>query len=243
MRTEPDRARSFASLWTTAPEPWPKRLDRNPRSRGIAPLTACPHDAIIVPSERLHTASSFGSWLRRQGQMPTELRTEPVFDALKQPLALIDNDERRRGIETYIEAARTPLERAVYDLMSQMAQADRREGEPALPGAAGVQARRAGGRGRREAGRQRRRGPVVDGRGRRREDHHPHSGGTEGSGAAGGVEGRHIGEHLVHQGARPRRAQYRRAGRPATATRRRSSDERRHGRGSRLSGWVGGDDE
>ena len=55
--------------------------------------------------------------------MPTELRTEPVFDALKQPLTLIESDERRRGIETYIEAARTPLERAVYDLMSQMAQA------------------------------------------------------------------------------------------------------------------------
>ena len=55
--------------------------------------------------------------------MPTELRTEPVFDALKQPLALIESDERRKGIETYIEAARTPLERAVHDLMSQMAQA------------------------------------------------------------------------------------------------------------------------
>ncbi len=53
----------------------------------------------------------------------TDLRTEPVFDALKQPLALIESDERRRGIETYIEAARTPLERAVFDLMSQMAAA------------------------------------------------------------------------------------------------------------------------
>lgn len=55
--------------------------------------------------------------------MPTELRTEPIFDALKQPLALIESDERRRAIETYIEAARIPLERAVHDLMSQMAQA------------------------------------------------------------------------------------------------------------------------
>jgi hypothetical protein len=53
--------------------------------------------------------------------MATELRNELVFDALKQPLALIDNDERRRAIETYVEAARTPLERAMYDLMSQMA--------------------------------------------------------------------------------------------------------------------------
>jgi hypothetical protein len=54
--------------------------------------------------------------------MATELRTEALFDALKQPLALIDNDERRRQIETYVEAARIPLERAVNDLMSQMAQ-------------------------------------------------------------------------------------------------------------------------
>jgi hypothetical protein len=55
--------------------------------------------------------------------MPAELNTEPVFDALKQPLALIESDERRRSIETYVEAARTPLERAVFDLMSQLAQA------------------------------------------------------------------------------------------------------------------------
>ena len=54
--------------------------------------------------------------------MATELRTEPVFDALKQPLGLIESDERRRAIETYIDAARTPLERAVHDLMSQLAQ-------------------------------------------------------------------------------------------------------------------------
>ena len=53
--------------------------------------------------------------------MTAELRTEPVFDALKQPLALIESDERRRAIETYIEAARVPLERAIHDLMSQMA--------------------------------------------------------------------------------------------------------------------------
>jgi len=55
--------------------------------------------------------------------MATELRIEPVFDALKQPLALIESDERRRQIETYIEAARIPLERAVNDLLSQLAQA------------------------------------------------------------------------------------------------------------------------
>jgi hypothetical protein len=55
-------------------------------------------------------------------QMPTELRTEPLFDALKQPLALVENEERRRQIEAYIETARVPLERAANDLISQMAQ-------------------------------------------------------------------------------------------------------------------------
>jgi len=60
----------------------------------------------------------------------TELRTDPVFDAIKQPLALVESDERRRAIETYIEAARLPLERAMFDLMSQMAQAiDEQTGE------------------------------------------------------------------------------------------------------------------
>jgi hypothetical protein len=52
-----------------------------------------------------------------------ELRTEPIFDALKQPLALVESDERRRALETYIEAARVPLERAVHDLMSELAHA------------------------------------------------------------------------------------------------------------------------
>jgi hypothetical protein len=55
--------------------------------------------------------------------MTAQVRTEPIFDALKQPLALIESDERRRVIETYIDAVRTPLDRAVFDLMSQMASA------------------------------------------------------------------------------------------------------------------------
>jgi hypothetical protein len=55
--------------------------------------------------------------------MPTELRTEPLFDALKQPLGLVENEERRRQIEAYVETARVPLERAANDLISQMAQA------------------------------------------------------------------------------------------------------------------------
>jgi hypothetical protein len=49
-----------------------------------------------------------------------ELRIEPLFDALKQPLALIESDDRRRQIEAYLEAARPQVERAVYDITSQL---------------------------------------------------------------------------------------------------------------------------
>ena len=62
--------------------------------------------------------------------MADELRLEPIFDALKQPLALVESDERRRAIESYIETARLPLERAVYDLVSQLVDSvDQRVGE------------------------------------------------------------------------------------------------------------------
>jgi hypothetical protein len=62
--------------------------------------------------------------------MAEELRLEPIFDALKQPLALVENDERRRAIESYIETARLPVERAVYDLVSQVVHSvDERVGE------------------------------------------------------------------------------------------------------------------
>jgi hypothetical protein len=52
----------------------------------------------------------------------TELNIDPVFDALKRPLALIDNEERRAQAEAYVDAARPQLERAVFDLMSQLVQ-------------------------------------------------------------------------------------------------------------------------
>ncbi len=62
--------------------------------------------------------------------MAVELRTESVIDAIKQPLALIDDDQRRRQAEAFIEAARLHVERAVFDLMSQLAQAvDERVGD------------------------------------------------------------------------------------------------------------------
>ena len=53
----------------------------------------------------------------------TEFSTEPVFEALRTPLGVIDNEERRSQIEAYIEAARPPLDQSVFDLLSQLSQA------------------------------------------------------------------------------------------------------------------------
>jgi hypothetical protein len=51
-----------------------------------------------------------------------ELRIDPIFDALRQPLPLVESDERRATIEAYLDAARLPLERAIFDLMSELVQ-------------------------------------------------------------------------------------------------------------------------
>ena len=53
----------------------------------------------------------------------TEFRTDAIFQALRKPLSLIDNEERRKQIEAFIEAARVPLERSAFDLLSQLADA------------------------------------------------------------------------------------------------------------------------
>ncbi len=52
----------------------------------------------------------------------TEFTTDSIFEALKSLLAVVDNEERRKQIESYIEAARSPLERAVFDLLSRFAE-------------------------------------------------------------------------------------------------------------------------
>lgn len=49
-----------------------------------------------------------------------EFRTDQVFDALKSPLALVEDAEKRQAFERYVEAARYPLERAVFDLLSEL---------------------------------------------------------------------------------------------------------------------------
>ncbi len=52
-----------------------------------------------------------------------EFTTESIFQALKGPLAVVDSPERRGQLEDYIEAARLPLERSVFDLLSRFAEA------------------------------------------------------------------------------------------------------------------------
>ena len=51
-----------------------------------------------------------------------EFTTESIFEALKGPLAVVDNPERRSQIEDYVDAARSPLERSVFDLLSRFAE-------------------------------------------------------------------------------------------------------------------------
>ncbi len=53
----------------------------------------------------------------------TEFTTESIFEALKSILGIVDNEERRSQLESYIEAARLPLERSVSDLLSQFTEA------------------------------------------------------------------------------------------------------------------------
>ncbi len=53
----------------------------------------------------------------------TEFTTEIIFEALKSPLGVVDSPERRSQLEDYVEAARVPLERSVFDLLSQFGEA------------------------------------------------------------------------------------------------------------------------
>ena len=53
----------------------------------------------------------------------TEFRTGEIFQTLKGLLRVIDNEEKRRQIEAYIDAAQAPVERAVFDLLSHFAEA------------------------------------------------------------------------------------------------------------------------
>jgi hypothetical protein len=53
----------------------------------------------------------------------TEFRTDEIFQTLKGLLRVMDNEEKRKQIESYIDAAQLPVERAVFDLLSHFAEA------------------------------------------------------------------------------------------------------------------------
>lgn len=52
-----------------------------------------------------------------------EINLNSVFEALEQPLGLIDSPERRSDMQRYVEAAKIHLERAIFDVLSEMATA------------------------------------------------------------------------------------------------------------------------
>jgi predicted HicB family RNase H-like nuclease len=54
-----------------------------------------------------------------QGQQ-REIDLAPVFAALERPLALVDSPERRSDMQRFVEAARVHLERAIFDLLSEV---------------------------------------------------------------------------------------------------------------------------
>jgi hypothetical protein len=52
-----------------------------------------------------------------------EINLNNVFEALERPLGLVDNPDRRADMQRYVEAAKIHLERAIFDVLSEMAQA------------------------------------------------------------------------------------------------------------------------
>lgn len=52
--------------------------------------------------------------------MASDIRTDSVYEALKQLLPLLEDDDDRQKAERYVEASRTALDRAVFDLVSQV---------------------------------------------------------------------------------------------------------------------------
>jgi hypothetical protein len=50
-----------------------------------------------------------------------ELRTEPVFDALKSLLGVIESDDRRKQVEDYIDTAHANVDRALFDVFAHLA--------------------------------------------------------------------------------------------------------------------------
>ena len=52
----------------------------------------------------------------------TEFRTDPILEAIKGPLSVIDNVERRKQLEDFVDATRLAVESSVFDLLSRFAE-------------------------------------------------------------------------------------------------------------------------
>ncbi len=49
-----------------------------------------------------------------------EINLGGVFEALERPLGLVDNPDRRADMQRFVEAARVHLERAIFDVLSEV---------------------------------------------------------------------------------------------------------------------------
>lgn len=52
-----------------------------------------------------------------------EFRTDRIFQALKSPLGVVENPERREQLEAFVDAAKLSLEQSVFELLSQFSEA------------------------------------------------------------------------------------------------------------------------
>ena len=52
-----------------------------------------------------------------------EFRTDTIFRALKAPLGVVDNAERRQQLENFVDAAKLSLEQSVFELLSEFSEA------------------------------------------------------------------------------------------------------------------------
>jgi len=52
-----------------------------------------------------------------------DINLQPVFEALEGPLALIDSPERRAEMQRFVQAGRVHQERAIFDVLSRVAEA------------------------------------------------------------------------------------------------------------------------
>jgi predicted HicB family RNase H-like nuclease len=58
--------------------------------------------------------------MTQQNRQQREIDLASVFEALERPLGLVDNPDRRADMQRFVEASRIHLERAVFDVLSNV---------------------------------------------------------------------------------------------------------------------------